>query len=197
MDFKKDIILENTRVLLRPLHFQDFKGLFSIATDPLIWNYMPLVLIKDASDLHNYIKTARSQRRKSTRYPFVIIDKKTGQAAGSTSYLNIFPVDKRLEIGSTWLGAPFRGSGINKHCKFLLLKYAFETLEYERIELKTDALNLQSRRAIQKIGAKEEGILRSHTLMNGGRRRDTVYYSILKNEWPEIKSKIFEDVSAL
>lgn len=194
MNFKEEIVLENNFVILKPLEFKDFKGLKEVALDPEIWQYMPLTYLVQPGDLHEYIKKARKQRRQSLRYPFVIIDKLSGDIAGSTSYGNISLVDKRLEIGWTWLGKKYQGSGINKHCKFLLLKYAFETLAFERVELKTDVLNHRSRKAIQKIGAIEEGILRSHTLMNGGRRRDTVYYSILKEEWSAVKANNFKDL---
>ncbi|MDQ3392949.1 MAG: GNAT family N-acetyltransferase [Bacteroidota bacterium] len=194
MNFKEDIILENSVVILRPLAFKDFKGLQEVAFDPIIWKYMPLINIETAADLHGYIKKARKHRQQSLRYPFVIIDKNSGKVVGSTSLGNISVIDKRLEIGWTWIGTDFMGTGINKNCKFLLLQHSFEVLGYERVELKTDVLNLRSRKAIKKIGAIEEGILRSHTLMNGGRRRDTVYYSILKHEWPAIKEQIFGDI---
>ncbi|MDQ3534193.1 MAG: GNAT family N-acetyltransferase [Bacteroidota bacterium] len=194
MNFKENFVLEDRMVLIKPLTFKDFKGLNEVALDPDIWKYMPLTEIKTTEDLHEYIKKARKQRKEATRYPFVIFNKTENKIAGSTSYGNVSIIDKRLEIGWTWLGKQFQGSGINKHCKFLLLQYAFETLCFERVELKTDALNLQSRKAMLKIGAIEEGILRSHTLMNGGRRRDTIYYSILKNEWPALKETIFKDI---
>jgi RimJ/RimL family protein N-acetyltransferase len=98
-----------------------------------------------------------------------------------------------LEIGATWLAKNYQGTGVNKTCKFLLIRFAFEELNYERVELKTDVLNQQSRKAILKIGAVEEGILRSHILIHDGRRRDTIYYSILKNEWEDVKKNIFAE----
>jgi len=130
-------------------------------------------------------------RDKELKYPWAIYDKKAEAYAGCTSYLNISAVNSRLEIGSTWIGEEFQRTGLNRACKFLLLSYAFEDLGWERVELKTDSRNEQSKTAIQKIGAQYEGKLRSHTLMSDGYRRDTVYYSILKPEWPRIKSVIF------
>jgi RimJ/RimL family protein N-acetyltransferase len=195
IDFKSNIYLENSKVVLRPLNDKDFEGLQKIAFDPVIWKYMPLIQMEDENDLLAYINKAIEEREKCVRYSFVIIEKLTGKLAGSTSLGNISEIDKRIEIGWTWLAREFRGSGLNKHCKFLLLQHIFESLNYERAELKTDALNLQSRKAIIKIGATEEGILRSHTLMSNGRRRDTVYYSILKEEWPGIKKSIFTELS--
>ena len=108
---------------------------------------------------------------------------------GSTSFGNISLRDKRAEIGWTWIGQNYQGKGINSEIKYLMIKYLFETLDFERVELKTDVLNIKARKALLRIGLKEEGVLRSHTLMTHGRRRDTVYYSLLKSEWEEIKLK--------
>ncbi|CAN5513814.1 GNAT family protein [soil metagenome] len=194
VDIKSEILLENSRVILRPVTLDDFTGLEKVIFDPEIWQFMPLNQMREEKDLHSYIQKAIEDSTNGIRYSFVIIGKSSGEVAGCTSLGNYSDIDKRIEIGWTWLGKEFRGSGLNRHCKFLLLQYIFEVLKYERAELKTDALNLQSRKAIKKIGATEEGILRSHTLMNNGRRRDTVYYSILKEEWPEIKKTIFADL---
>lgn len=134
---------------------------------------------------------AREQRSK---YPFTIIEQSSGHIAGSSSYMAVSPENNRFEIGSTWLGKDFHGSALNRHCKFLLFRYAFETLGVRRLELKTDVLNLRSRKAIMKMGAQEDGILRSHQVMLGGRVRDTVYYSIIDHEWPEVKERVFGDL---
>jgi len=124
----------------------------------------------------------------------VIFDKQKQQYAGSTSFLSISNHNKRVEIGATWLGPIFQRTGLNGNCKFLLLLYAFEYLEFERVELKTDARNIQSQTAIKAIGAKYEGELRSHTLMLNGYRRNTVYFSILKEEWGDIKHNILKEI---
>lgn len=192
MDFKNEIILQDSRVLLRPYQPLDLDNLPGIVYDEEIWRFMP-TRISDAQELQNWAQTVETGFASGTRYTFMIVDKATGQLAGSTSYGNISLPDKLLEIGWTWLSKAFRGSGINRHCKFLLLQHAFEVLQMERVELKTDALNQRSRRAMLKIGATEEGILRSHTQMHDGRRRDTIYYSILKHEWPAIKASVFAD----
>jgi RimJ/RimL family protein N-acetyltransferase len=107
---------------------------------------------------------------------------------------NISFIDKRVEIGWTWYGNDYRGTGINTHCKFLLLQYAFETLQFERVEIKTDFLNERSKAALKKIGATFEGVLRSHMQMPHNRRRDSAYFSILKNEWPGIKQTVFANL---
>jgi len=147
----------------------------------------------NSTELKEFINTSLEDRKRNFRYSLTIIQKASGEIAGSTSYANISAKDKRLEIGWTWLGKKFMGTGLNKECKFLLLQYAFEHLKFERVEFKTDVLNKASRKALEKIGAKEEGVLRSHTLMHDGRRRDTIYYSILANEWTNLKNTIFNN----
>lgn len=194
MIFDTDIILEDECVLLRRYHNTDKIQLEDIVYDEDIWRLMP-TKVSNPEELDTWIQTVAHGYKSGTRYTFMIMDKATGKIAGSTSYGNISDTDKRLEIGWTWLSRDYRGTGLNKHCKFLLLRYAFEVLKYERVELKTDVLNLRSRRAMQKIGATEEGILRSHTLMHDGRRRDTIYYSILKPEWEQIKQTVFGDMA--
>ena len=186
MIFTENIILENDLALLRPLTLEDHEGFAKIAFDSDIWKYN-VGRIMNSTELKEFINTALEDRKNNFRYSFTIIQKTSREIAGSTSFANIFEKDKRIEIGWTWLGKKFMGTGLNKECKFLLLQYAFEHLKFERVEFKTDVLNKASRRALEKIGAKEEGILRSHTLMHDGRRRDTIYYSILANEWNEIK----------
>jgi RimJ/RimL family protein N-acetyltransferase len=190
MLFSDNIILQNDVVLLRPLEKADYELFKEIAFNPQIWKYN-VTSASNKNELHKWIDQALESKKNNIRYPFTIIDIKSERILGSTSIGNISLTDKRAEIGWTWLGLEFQGTGINKHCKFLLLQYLFDELNFERVEFKTDALNLKSRKALQKIGAKVEGVLRSHTLMHDGRRRDTIYYSILKNEWPSIKENIF------
>ncbi|RPI16035.1 MAG: N-acetyltransferase [Ignavibacteriae bacterium] len=187
--FGTNIILENERVLLRPLQPDDILQFSKIAFEPEIWAYLTN-LIRNEEDLNLLIEQTAADKKRGFRYPFTIEDKFSANIAGSTSYGNISPQDNRLEIGWTWLGKDFMGTGLNNNCKYLLLQYAFENLGCERVEFKTDVLNKRSRQALKKIGAAEEGILRSHMLMHGGRRRDSVYYSILKNEWEEVKKKL-------
>jgi N-acetyltransferase len=186
------ITLETDLALLRLLQVGDTR-LLPAALDPEIWNFM-ITRITNPDEFNTWLNSSLDELQEGKKIPFVIIDKATGNLAGSTSYGNISVPDKRLEIGWTWLGKDYWGSGLNRNCKFLLLSYAFEVLQFERVELKTDVLNLRSRKAMLKIGATEEGILRSHTLMHDGRRRDTIYYSILRHEWPVIKTTIFKDL---
>lgn len=191
--FSQHIILENQSALLRPIEKEDFYELSGIAYDYDIWRFNVSRCMNDG-ELHNYIDSMLKQKEKGILYPFLIVDKKMNQAAGCSSFGNISNKDKRLEIGGSWLGKNFQGTGLNRSVKFLMIKYAFEQLEFERVEFKTDVLNTQARKALKKIGAVEEGILRSHTLMQDGRRRDTIYYSILKGEWNNIKNTIFNDL---
>ena len=186
--FEKEIVLENTAVLLRPLKISDFNNLVNIATaDKNLFQFFPKAAYSETL-LRDYIDNAMEERKNKTRYHFIIFDKKKNTYAGSTGFLNISNADSRVEIGSTWIGKDFQRTGLNRNCKFLLLSYAFEELGAERVELKTDERNMASRNAIEKIGGKFEGILRSHTLMHDGYRRNTVYYGILKNEWEYLKN---------
>ena len=187
LDFTKDIQLENERVLLRPFMESDWVNLLEVATeDESLVQFSPY-LIHTEEYIKEFINTAIKNRANKTHYSFIIFDKKTQTYAGSTSFWNLSNKDKRLEIGATWIGKEFQKTGLNRQCKFLLMSYAFDILEFERVELKTDERNTQSRNAIQKIGGQFEGIMRSHTLMNDGFRRSTVIYSILKNEWQALK----------
>lgn len=141
--------------------------------------------------LEEYIAVALKERDTGRRYPFVILDKVSGKIAGSSSFGNISLKDKRLDIGWTWLAREVQGTGLNRHCKFLMLSYAFETLEMEKVEFRIDSRNSRSRRAVEKIGGVQEAELRSHTVMTDGYRRNTVIYGILREEWPGIKKNIF------
>jgi len=192
--FSEHIVLENHQVLLTPFSEEHKEGIRKIAFDADIWKWTS-PHITTMSDLEAYVTQLVIWRKKKERYPFTIIEKKSGEVAGITTYMNVSPEHRRVEIGSTWLGKAFQGSGVNRACKLLLLEYAFEKLECIRVELKTDFNNLQSRKAIAKLGAKEEGVLRQHMTMPDGRVRDTVYYSLLAGEWPEARNNNFSKVT--
>jgi RimJ/RimL family protein N-acetyltransferase len=189
-DFAKEIVLENSRALMRPLLAEDISHLLPVATEDKTLNQYSPVQIYSSELLSAYLTNSLRERTAGLRYPFIIYDKEQKAYAGSTSFLNISNKDKRLEIGATWIGNQFQKTGLNRNCKFLLMQYAFDTLGLERVELKTDERNLKSRAAIEKIGGQFEGILRSHTLMSDGFRRNTVYYGILSREWPEIRERL-------
>jgi N-acetyltransferase len=193
-DFKKDIILENERALIKPLQTSHHSLLLEVAMqDPELLQYSNF-RIHSPELLESYISQSLQERNSNVRYPLVIFDKKKNAFAGSTSFANVSKADKRLEIGWTWLAKDFQQTGLNANCKLLLMQYAFEELEFERVELKTDERNSKSRRAIEKLGAVYEGALRSHTAMPDGYRRTTVYYSILKDEWEKVKEGLIARV---
>jgi RimJ/RimL family protein N-acetyltransferase len=182
-DFETDIELSNERADIRPLTIDYFEQLLPVASAHKdLLQYSPNPIYSEEL-LRNYINQAIDDRKNHLRYAFVIWDKLKLQYAGSTSFLNIVNKDKRLEIGHTWIGKDFQGSGLNGQVKALLLGYAFDKLEFERVEFKTDERNTTSRKALEKLGAVYEGCLRSHILMADGFRRNSVYYSILRAEW--------------
>ena len=181
--------LEGPGIRLEPLAEGHHGALCAVGLDPELWRWTPKP-VHTAADMAAYIAVALAERRAGRALPFAIIDKATGQAIGSTRYGAIEPLHRRLEIGWTWFGRSWQRTGANTEAKYLLLQHAFETLGCLRVELKTDALNERSRAAIRRIGAREEGTLRSHMITASGRIRDTVYYSILDAEWPEIKQTL-------
>ena len=194
-DFSQNIVLENSRVRLRPLDTADFEALKPVAFDPAIWQFT-LSRADDAVSLADYLATAGHDREAGRRYAFAIIDRATGQLAGSTSYYNLVPHDQRLSIGHTWIGRAFQGTGLNRAAKHLLLSYAFDHLGCERVELETDARNEQSQQAMLRMGATEEGTLRRHRLSQGGFRRDTVIFSIIRPEWDGLRQTVFREYYA-
>lgn len=194
-NFDKDIFIHDKRMKLEALQWDHFNFLLPVVlANPDLHKFSPSRYGTEES-LKEYFEIAFDQKKHALRYPFAIFDKLSGTYAGSTSFGNIYKKDKRLEIGWTWIGAAFQRTGLNRHCKYNMLQYAFEKLDFERVEFKTDARNEQSKNAIMAIGGKFEGILRSHTLMFDGHRRDTAYYGILISEWESIKKSIFKNSS--
>lgn len=193
LDFNLDLVLENKRARLEALEESHFKFLLPIALNqPDLLKFSPSPF-GTADLLQDYINIAVEQRKEKRRYAFAIFDKEKKVYAGSTSFGEVCNKNMRLQIGWTWLGREFQGTGLNKTCKFLLLKYAFENLKMERVEFVTDSRNIQSQKAIEAIGGKFEGELRSHTLMPNGFRRNSRYYSILLDEWNDIKESKFSN----
>ena len=187
----KDFILENEHVLLRPLTADDFELFLPYSlNEPETWHFSPRSAAGE-DNLREYMNYALTKKAEGTEYPFVVIDKKSGQCIGSTRYYNISEHNRNLEIGFTWYGKAYRGTGLNKQCKFLLLQHAFEAMNVLRVGFKADATNAVSVAAMKSVGAKEEGILRQDTLMLDGRFRDTMVLSILHNEWHDsVKSML-------
>ncbi|MDB5270065.1 MAG: hypothetical protein JWP58_3105 [Hymenobacter sp.] len=195
MDFSAQVVLENNRARLRPLELTDFEALKAVAFDADIWKYT-LTRGDDAVSLAAYLRQAVEARQQGLRYPFAIIDRATGELAGSTSYYSVVEADQRLSIGYTWVGSKFQRSGLNRACKHLLLRHAFGQLDCERVELETDSRNHKSRTAMARMGATEEGTLRSHRPTQGGVRRDTVIFSIIRPEWPALRKSTFQEFEA-
>ena len=188
-----DLTLQTNKVLLRPVEENDFNAFLELAQDKDAWKYFTLNLA-DKKHLRKWMDLAYADRSTNTRRPFTIIEKSTDQIAGSMSMGNISMHDLRLEIGWSWLGKEFRGTDVNRHAKYCMMKYAFDNLHFERVEFKTDVLNTRARKGLEKIGGKEEGILRSHMTMWNDRTRDSVYYAVLKNDWPGLRQTIFKDI---
>jgi len=189
-----DLILETKKAILRPVTVADYDTFLRLAKqDADMWYYFSLNL-GDEKQLQKWLEVAFTDKAANTRRPFTIIDKQTGQIGGSSSLGNIAMHDLRAEIGWSWLGKDFRSTGLNKHAKYAMMKYAFEELKFERIEFKTDVQNARARKGLQNVGGIEEGILRSHMTMWNNRRRTSVYYSVLKEEWPGLKETIFKDM---
>ena len=193
-EFNKEIILENDRVLLKPLVSEDFDHLLLVAiADKTLLQFSPSPIGTPAL-FKEYIRQALHERSTLFRYAFSVYDKMHQQYAGCTSFANISNYDQRLEIGWTWYGREYQRTGLNRNCKFLMLQFAFEALGFERVEFRIDERNQASRRAVEKIGGQLEGILKSHMLMPDGYRRSTCYYSILKAGWPAVKEGLFKSL---
>jgi RimJ/RimL family protein N-acetyltransferase len=176
-------ILEDERVLLRPLEADDLQNLLPYAiNEPDTWRYSN-VSARGEDGMAQYIMAALKARNEGREYAFVVIDKQTGEYAGSTRYYDIQPKLNSLQLGYTWYAEKFRGTGLNKRCKFLLLQFAFEELNMARVEFRADARNERSIAAMKSIGCQVEGILRSNMPLEDGGRRDSIVLSILKEEW--------------
>jgi len=180
LNFNK--VIQTDQIILRPITVGDFEEIKELTKNEKMWTYFTSNLSIE-KELLNWMKMAIKSNGNKERLAFTIIDKTTNKIIGSTSLGNYFERDKRIEIGWTWLAENIQGSGLNQIVKSTLLKYCFEELNLERVESKTDVLNIAARKGLKKSGFIEEGILRSHTLLANGRRRDSIYYSVLKKEW--------------
>lgn len=181
--------LENEHVLLRPLRPSDRESLRAIAMAPEIWRYF-VVRIENDADFDAFFDAALADQDAGRRIVYLITHKRSGAAAGSMSFMSMAEKDGRLEIGWSWLGRDYQGKGINRWAKFLMMKHAFEHMGAERVEFKTDRLNEQAVHGLRNIGAREEGTLRSFNPMPDGRRRDAVYFSVLRAEWPDVSEQL-------
>lgn len=181
----ENYILQDDCVLLRPLTKDDCGNLLIYAqNEPELWKYSTMEVAGE-DNFKTYIDTAIAARESGKEYPFVVFDKRTGEYAGSTRFYDIQPANRTLQLGYTWYGKKFQGTGLNRHCKFLLLQFAFETLGMLRVEFRADNSNARSIAAMKSIGCVEEGVLRQHMPKPDGTRRDSIVLSILQQEWEQ------------
>jgi len=182
--------LEGKVVKLEPLGQRHEQGLFEAAQDPEIWRWMPSNAAESRESFHRWFEDALAASEAGTEGAFVTLDARTGAPLGSTRYLALRPEHRGLEIGWTWLAPSRWKSGANVEAKLLMLEHAFEDLGCMRVEFKTDARNERSRNALAALPAKFEGVFRKHMLVCGGQLRDSAYYSIIDDEWPEVRANL-------
>jgi RimJ/RimL family protein N-acetyltransferase len=183
------VVLEGKTVRLEPLRADHWTALADVGLHPDLWRWTASQ-VRTPEEMRRYVDTALREQGQGRSLPFVIVERRAEAIIGSTRYGNIESVHRRIEIGWTWVTPPWQRTAANTEAKYLLLRHAFETLGCIRVEFKTDVLNERSRTALLRIGAKEEGILRSHMITESGRVRDSVYFSILDREWPVVKSTL-------
>jgi RimJ/RimL family protein N-acetyltransferase len=186
------VTLQGKHVRLEPMSEEHIPGLAEMGAGQTFWDFMLYGDINTEDDMRNWVRDILSRAEKGTDLPFVAIHLDSGRVAGATRYLNIMPKDRGLEIGGTWYGPEFQRTPVNTECKYLLLRHAFEDLGCIRVQLKTDSRNERSQRAIERIGAVREGVLRNHMILPDGRYRHSVFYSILDTEWPAVKKRLEE-----
>ncbi|MFF2289522.1 GNAT family N-acetyltransferase [Peribacillus butanolivorans] len=188
--YYSQIILENHLVKLIPFEEKYKEQLKNIIYDEEVYY---TIECKNDAEFNKYIDETVNQRMLGYSYPFLVIDKRTNEIAGSTRFGHIQFNNKRLEIGWTWYGKPYRGTGLNKACIFELLKYAFEIMDFRRVQFSADIRNIRSQKAIKKLGATKEGIFRANYMDTSGVSRDDVYFSIIHTEWNDIKRNVFKE----
>ncbi|MGH2442308.1 MAG: GNAT family N-acetyltransferase [Chloroflexota bacterium] len=183
------VTLAGKRVRLEPLRMEHAVPLAGIATDEEIWRYLPVAFTNEDT-VRGWIEASLRTAAGGSEVPFVIIETANNRPIGSTRFMDIRRPNRAVEIGWTWLGRRWWRSNINTECKYLLLRHLFDTKGCIRVTLKTDLLNQRSQRAIERLGATREGVLRKHMIVRDGRIRDSVYYSILDDEWPAIRERM-------
>lgn len=183
------IVLEGDTVRLEPLSPGHLDGLCEVGLDPDLWRWTTNV-VDSRERMQRYVETALSEQARGVALPFATLERATGRVIGSTRFGNIDLSHRKVEIGWTWVARPWQRTAANTEAKLLMLAHAFDALGCLRVELKTDALNERSRRAIRRLGAVEEGTLRCHMITDSGRLRDTVYFSIVRPEWPVVRARL-------
>ena len=186
----KSVVLEGEYVRLEPMTEENIPALAEIGVGYDFWDFMVYGDMKTEDDMRGWVMEILPRAERGTDLPFVVTHLESGRIAGATRYLNIMPNDRGLEIGGTWYGLDFQRTAVNTECKYLLLQHAFEALGCIRVQLKTDSRNERSQKAIERIGAKKEGVLRNHMVLPDGHIRHSVYYSILDSEWEGVKKRL-------
>jgi len=183
--------LEGAHVRLQPLLPEHASMLWEIIKNDLedIFRWIPYRL-ESLDDFRKFNQQVLAEQERGMSVPFATFERDTNQIVGTSRFMNVDLANRKVEIGSTWIAPPWQRTVVNTEAKYLMLRHAFETWKCLRVELKTDSLNQRSRRAILRLGAKEEGTLRKHMLTWDGRQRDSVYFSILDTEWPEVKMRL-------
>lgn len=184
---RRQVVLEGERIRLEPLSVDHAQGLYNRGRMAADWAFMPRSCFIDMADVRQWIEEALLD---PTQMPFTIMEKAKGRVVGSTRFLHIRPEHRTVEIGWTWLGQEWQRTGVNTEAKLLLLSHAFDRMNCIRVEFKTDARNLRSQRALERIGATREGVLRNHMIVQGGHHRDSVYFSVIDEEWPAVKERL-------
>lgn len=185
------VVLEGEYVRLEPMTDGHADALFAAGSDPSLWKWT-INVVEKPEDMRAYIASALSDQQRGVSLPLVTIAKDDDSVVGSTRFGNIDPANRRAEIGWTWITPQRQRTRVNTEAKLLMLTHAFEVWKCIRIELKTDVLNEKSRNAILRLGAKQEGIFRNHMITDAGRFRDTVFFSIIDSEWPDVKASLHE-----
>lgn len=186
--------LQGQRILLRPLQYSDADALLHAAADGELWN-LTVTVVPSPSTVDSYLKKALDGRDAGTVMPFVIVLKDTGEVLGSTRFWKIDPLNRKLEIGSSWIAASWQKSFVNTEAKYLMLRHAFEVLNCVRVQFTTDENNQKSRNAILRLGAQQEGIVRHERIMPDGRKRNSVRFSIIDDEWPQVRLHLEQKIA--
>lgn len=186
----KQVALHGSHVRLEPMTEAHIPALAEVGVGQVFWDFMVYGKMETDEDMRVWVQEILSRAQNGTDLPFVAVHLASGRVAGATRYMNIMPKDRGLEIGGTWYGLEFQRTPVNTECKYLLLRHAFETLGCIRVQLKTDLRNERSQKAIERIGAVKEGVLRNHMILPDGYIRHSVFYSIIDTEWPEVKKRL-------
>lgn len=186
------VTLTTPLVRLEPLTEAHVPDLAAVGLDERIWCFMRYGKVQTEAQMLAWVRALLEWQETGNDLPFAVIWLPSGRAVGCTRYMNISHSNRAVEIGGTWYGLEYQGTLVNPSCKYLLLRHAFETLDCVRVQFKADRRNLRSQRALERLGAVQEGILRNHMILEGGHIRDSVFYSILPDEWPPIKARLEE-----